>query len=160
MASHGVPHVCSAGLNLLWQHYLTLFYCYLFVQLKRAVVSESTHTNPYKWHSKSGFSMSMTSISTHRKTVWYTVFRCVDILVMLIENPDLLCHTIIMSEPNSFPAKLSHLNFHPLEVVSRQHDPQLEVVKKYSFSFNLRANICKSCCLNTHFIPNNCDLTF
>ena len=63
------------------------------------------------------------------------------------------------SELNSFPAKLSHLNFHPLEVVSRQRDPQLEVVKKYSFSFNLRANICKSCCLNTHFIPN-CDLTF
>ena len=35
------------------------------------------------------------------------------------------------------------LNFHPLEVVSRYRDPQLQVVINYSYSFNLRLNICK-----------------
>ena len=30
---------------------------------------------------------------------------------------------------NPYPAKLSYLNFHPLEVVSRYRDPQLQVVK-------------------------------
>ena len=42
---------------------------------------------------------------------------------------------------NPFPAKLSYLNFHPLEVVSRYHDPQLQVVENV---FNLTPNIFKS----------------
>ena len=53
---------------------------------------------------------------------------------------------------NPFPAKLSYLNFHPLEVVSRYHDPQLQVVENV---FNLTPNIFKSLFLNTHFVPNN-----
>ena len=54
---------------------------------------------------------------------------------------------------NPFPAELSNLNFHPLEVASRYRDPQLQVGENYSYLFNLRPNIYKSCCLNTHFVP-------
>ena len=39
---------------------------------------------------------------------------------------------------NSLPAKLSHLNFHPLEVVSRYRDPQLQVGENYSYLIDLR----------------------
>ena len=31
-----------------------------------------------------------------------------------------------------------NLNFHPLEVVSRYRDPQLQVAENYSYLFNLR----------------------
>ena len=53
------------------------------------------------------------------------------------------------------PAKLMYLNFKPLEVVSRYRDPQLQVAENYSYLINLSTTICKSCCLDTHFIPNN-----
>ena len=33
---------------------------------------------------------------------------------------------------NPFPAESSNLNFHPLEVVSRYRDPQLQVGEKFS----------------------------
>ena len=48
--------------------------------------------------------------------------------------------------------------FHLLEVVGRgsYRDPQLQVGK--NSLFDLRPNIFKSLCANTHFIPNNCDL--
>ena len=36
---------------------------------------------------------------------------------------------------NPLPAKLSYLNFHPLEVVSRYRDPQLQVGENYSYLF-------------------------
>ena len=49
-------------------------------------------------------------------------------------------------------------NFHPLEVVSRCRDTQLQVGENYSHLINLRANNCKSWCLNTQFVPENCDL--
>ena len=40
------------------------------------------------------------------------------------------------------PAMLCcYLNYHPLEVVSRYRDPQLEVGENYSYLFNLRVNI-------------------
>ena len=38
--------------------------------------------------------------------------------------------------PNSWPAKSSNLNFHPLEVVSRYRDPQLQVGENYWYLFN------------------------
>ena len=44
-----------------------------------------------------------------------------------------------------FPANLSYINFHPLEVVSRYSDTQLQAGENYSYLFNLGANICKSC---------------
>ena len=59
---------------------------------------------------------------------------------------------------NPFPAKLSYLNFHPLKVVSRYREPQLQVGENYSYLFNLRSNICKYWCLDTDFISNNSDL--
>ena len=34
---------------------------------------------------------------------------------------------------NSYPAKIIYLNFHPLEVVSRYCDPQLQVAENYSY---------------------------
>ena len=47
---------------------------------------------------------------------------------------------------------LIYLNFHPLEVVSRYRDPQLEVGENYLYLFNLSTNICKFWCVDTHFI--------
>ena len=43
-----------------------------------------------------------------------------------------------------YPAKLIHENFHPLKVVSRYRDPQLQVAENYSYLFNFGTNICKS----------------
>ena len=59
---------------------------------------------------------------------------------------------------NPYPAKLIHLNFQPLEVVSRYRDTQFQVAENYSYLFNLSTNICQSWCLNTHFISNISDL--
>ena len=50
---------------------------------------------------------------------------------------------------NSYP-ELIYLNSHPLEVVSRHSDPQLQVAENYSHVFNLSTNICKSWCLDTY----------
>ena len=54
-----------------------------------------------------------------------------------------------MKHINTYPAKVIYLNFHPLEVVSRYRDPQLQVDENY-YLFNLKS-ICKSWCLNIHF---------
>ena len=64
------------------------------------------------------------------------------------------------SELNPLPAKFLNLNFHPLKVVSRYRDPQLAVVEKFSHYFCLVRDqtFANLECLNTHFIPNNCDL--
>ena len=59
---------------------------------------------------------------------------------------------------NPYPAKFLHLNFQPLEVVSRYRDPQPHVVENYSYLFNLCTNICKSPCSDAYVIPNNDDL--
>ena len=69
------------------------------------------------------------------------------------ERPNIQIYII-----NNYPANLIYLNFYPLEVVSRYRDSQLQVCKNYSYLFNLRPNICKSLCLNTHFVPNISDL--
>ena len=50
-------------------------------------------------------------------------------------------YTIIYIENNPLPAKLSNLNVHPLEVVSR--DPQLQLGDNHSYLFNFESNICK-----------------
>ena len=42
---------------------------------------------------------------------------------------------------NPYP-ELVYLNFHPLEVVSRYRDPQLQWGGNYSHLFNLRRNNC------------------
>ena len=38
-----------------------------------------------------------------------------------------------------YPAKLIYLNFHPLDVVSRYRDPQLQVGENYWYWFSLRS---------------------
>ena len=32
-------------------------------------------------------------------------------------------------------------------------NPQLQLAENYTYLFNLSTDICKSCCLDTHFIP-------
>ena len=48
--------------------------------------------------------------------------------------------------------------FHPLQALSRYHDPQLQVGKNYTYLLYFIPKISKSSCLNSHFIPNNSDL--
>ena len=43
---------------------------------------------------------------------------------------------------NPIPPELSYFNFQPLEVVSRYRDSQLQVGENYSYSLNLRQNMC------------------
>ena len=54
---------------------------------------------------------------------------------------------------NPDTANLIYINFHPLEVVSRYRITHIQLAG--NILFNLGRNICKSCCLNTHFNPNN-----
>ena len=51
-------------------------------------------------------------------------------------------------------AKLFNLNFHPLEVVSRWRDPQLQGSANYSDLTKWRSTLLKSCWLMSHFIFN------
>ena len=55
---------------------------------------------------------------------------------------------------NPLTAELFNLNFHPLEVVSRWRDPQLQVSENYSHLTNWRSTLFKSCWLMSHFIFN------
>ena len=55
---------------------------------------------------------------------------------------------------NPLTAKLFNLNFHPLEVVSRWRDPQLQVSENYSGLTKWRSTLFKSCWLMSYFIFN------
>ena len=55
---------------------------------------------------------------------------------------------------NPLTAKLFNLNFHPLEVVSRWRDPQLQVSENYSDLTKWRSTVFKYCWLISHFIFN------
>ena len=57
-----------------------------------------------------------------------------------------------------YPAESIYFKFHPLEIVSRYRDPQLQVAGNYSYLLNLRTNINKSCCLHSHFSLNSSGL--
>ena len=52
---------------------------------------------------------------------------------------------------NPLPVKLFNLNFHPLEVVSRRRDPQLQVKENYSDLTNLEVEKFKIVLLNITF---------
>ena len=67
-------------------------------------------------------------------------------------------NTISVVRVDPYPAKFIYLNFHPLEVVSRYRDPQLQVVWNYTYLFILSTDIYKSWRSDTHFIPNNREL--
>ena len=53
---------------------------------------------------------------------------------------------------NPLTAKLFNLNFHPLEVVSRWRDPQLQVSENYSELTKRWSILFKSCWLMSHFV--------
>ena len=60
-----------------------------------------------------------------------------------------MVYTIIGQRFNLLTAKLFNLNFHPLEVVSRWRDPQLQVSENYSdltkYGGQLFSNIADRC---------------
>ena len=58
------------------------------------------------------------------------------------------------NRPNPLTAKLFNWNFHPLEVVSRWRDPQLQVTENYSDLTKWRSTRFKSCWLMSPFIFN------
>ena len=73
-----------------------------------------------------------------------------------VENCDSNSRLVVDEDDNKFRLeRVIYLNLQQLEVVSRYRDPQPHVVENYSYLFNLRSNIYKSLCLNSHFIPNN-----
>ena len=55
---------------------------------------------------------------------------------------------------NPLTAKLFNFNFHPLEIVSRWRDPQLEVSENYSELTKWRSTVFKYCWLMSYFIFN------
>ena len=59
-------------------------------------------------------------------------------------------------KPDSFHFFI-YLNFHPIEVVCRYRDLQLQGAENYSYLFNFRLNINKYWYLNSHLITNNND---
>ena len=73
-------------------------------------------------------------------------------------NPKLgvTVHVILISVlwVNSLTAKLFNLTFHPLEVVSRWRDPQLQVSENYSDLTKWRLTVFKYCWLMSHIIFN------
>ena len=88
------------------------------------------------------------SYPEHKRSNYYSSIRPLpwEMIISGRFNPKgLICMTVCYSTFNPCPAKLIYLNFHPLEVVSRYRDPQLQVAKNYVY-------------LDTHFIPKNNDL--
>ena len=62
----------------------------------------------------------------------------------------------IIQRCKGYPDRLNYLNFQPIEAVSRYRDPQPQVVENLSYFFSFEHTyICKSGCLDAHFIPNN-----
>ena len=53
-----------------------------------------------------------------------------------------------------YSKKLFNFDFHPLEVVSRWRDPQLQVSENYLDLTKWRSTLFKSCWLMSHFIFN------
>ena len=54
------------------------------------------------------------------------------VLIIMIISFDGSVTNVRYSDFNPLTAKLFNLNFHPLEVVSRLRDPQLQVSENYS----------------------------
>ena len=57
----------------------------------------------------------------------------------------------IRARLNPITARLFNLNFHPLEVVSRGRDPQLQVSENYPDLTKWRSTLFRSCWLKSHF---------
>ena len=61
-------------------------------------------------------------------------------VIIALQQQYLICVIIVFFA--TILTKLKNLNFHPLEVVSRYRDPQLQVGENYSYLYNLNQNIC------------------
>ena len=77
---------------------------------------------------------------THLESVLFRVHRNTYFIIALPFNP----LTAILFNPN----------FHPLEVVSRWRDPQLQVSENYSDLTKWRSTVFRYCWLMSHFISN------
>ena len=73
--------------------------------------------------------------------------------LMILGQTFFYCATWLASF-NPLTAKLFNLNFHPLKVVSRWRDPQLQVSENYSDLTIWRSTFFKYCWLMSHFMFN------
>ena len=55
---------------------------------------------------------------------------------------------------HSLPVRLSYLNVHPLEVVSRQRDPQFQIGENYSYLFSLTPSASRCIKASFYIIKN------
>ena len=88
-------------------------------------------------------------------TVYMTQYYLpVWLVAQIINNGFFLFHCNENVQINPLTAKLFNLNFHPLEVVSRWRDPQLQVIENYSDLTKWMSTFFKYCWLMSHFIFN------
>ena len=141
----------------------------LLAQCRSLTIAQRYITQPGRHQSKFNHFISyFVLIQVAFLGAWWRGERSFDMLTYQYTttlHPQLFLNNLVASTGNSklllpsfnpYSAKLHNLNFHPLKVVSRYRDPQLQVGENLSYLFNLRQNICNYCCLNTYFTPNNC----
>ena len=107
--------------------------------------------------------VNIASIFVYYILFWNILIITVIIIIILLSarrfctvNKQMYTKPLQLFSP--YPSTLFYLNFQPLAAVSRYRDPQPQVVENYSFLLNFKPNIYKSCCLDSHFIPNNIGL--
>ena len=66
------------------------------------------------------------------------------IITRCVSQVNILSTVVEWDIHNHFNAKLNNLNCHPLEIVSRCREPQVQMGENHSHLFHLRANIFKS----------------
>ena len=74
--------------------------------------------------------------------------------ICCIEPSHDYCLSYVLINPSTAKLCRPTWNFHPLEVVSRWRDPQLQASENYSDLTKWRSTLFKSCWLMSHFISN------
>ena len=131
-----------------WVIYISLRLCMLIIRL---------HTQEARdIHSIWVDSMSATLAQHWTGIGWTSHVCCLSFIRCCWTNAGLmLVHRLRRwTNINPLTAKLFILNFHPLEVVSRWRDPQLQVSENYSDLTKRRSTLFKSCWLMSRFIFN------
>ena len=66
-----------------------------------------------------------------------------DMTKITLNHNNIIIHQARCMRPifSLYPAKLNNLNFHPLEVVDRGSETQLQMGENYTYLFNLTPNI-------------------
>ena len=98
----------------------------------------TSKVNPTYWQSKT---FIMTVDPQHKYSNWKKT------LVSMV-------YIQLFQRLNPLHAKLFNLNFHPLEVLSRWRDPQLQVSENYLDLTKWRSTVFKYCWLMSHLIFN------